>query len=188
MPRRPRARDRGQRGNTLIVAMIALTGLATLGALTISSVQGGITSTSSDSAHQIALYAAEAGVMVGMRYLNEPTYAYQSIANGGEGFGNIVRNKNGDPYELPGLPGNRVQPGQSGNIFSPGMKAWYDVHVKNNRTDPGYPNLTKYERDGRIVFTSIGYGPSGATATVEVEVEFDDPKNVFTILSWREIE
>ncbi len=189
--RRRRSRHR-QRGNAILVALIALTGLGTLGILTVSTVQGGLTSVTVDRGHAIALQAAESGVMVGMRYLSLPTYDYEPFPD--RGFSYVVVQGNSNPlidntYDLPGLPGNRAQPGASGNVFSPSMKAWYDVSVLNNRTDPGYLNGSDFEdTDGRIVFRATGYGPGRASARVEVEVKYLEPEERFVILSWREIQ
>jgi hypothetical protein len=197
LPRRAAARRRArtrdpQRGNTLVIALIARTGLATLGALTISTVEGGISSGTAERSHNIALYAAESGVMVGMRYLDEPTYSFVSPLppTNGAGFSYVVL-PGDNPYDLPGLPGNRRPPGHSENIFSPDLKAWYDVSVINNKTDPRYDQTTPADQedsDGRIVFISTGYGPNRATATLEVEVMYDDAANKYAILSWREVE
>jgi hypothetical protein len=201
---RPRWRFRNrQRGNTLIVALIALTGLATLGAITISSVEGGLSSGTADRSHHIALYAAESGVMAGMRYLDDPTFGFSQpeapldagpppvwapAPYSATGFSPIILSGD-NSYDLPGLPGNRRPPGHSENIFSPDLKAWYDVAVINNKTDPRYYDTTNFEdSDGRIVFISTGHGPGNATAILEVEVFYNDATNKYTILSWREIE
>jgi hypothetical protein len=173
------------------VTLIALTGLGTLGVITLTTVQSGISASSTDRARATALLAAESGVMVGMNYLNEPTYSFvHPSVPGGRGFSYVVLVGDNE-YDLPGLPGNRRLPGQPGNKFSPGMKAWYDVSVKNNQTDPNF-NLSvpaDYEdTDGRIVFLSTGHGPDHASVSLEVEVQFDDAQNRFAVLSWREVE
>ncbi|MBK7539212.1 MAG: hypothetical protein IPI49_28365, partial [Myxococcales bacterium] len=49
--------------------MIALTGLATLGSITVASVQGGVSTASADRFHAIAQYAAESGASAAMSYL-----------------------------------------------------------------------------------------------------------------------
>jgi len=65
-----RRRDR-ERGNSLVLAMIVLTALGALGALTVVSVQGGIASASSDRFHAIAVYAAESGGAAAMDFLRK---------------------------------------------------------------------------------------------------------------------
>lgn len=170
------------------MALIALTGLGTLGVITVLSVSGGATAASADRSHAVAVYAAESGLMVGMRYLGLPTFDYDDSASGRR-FSYVVLPGANNPYDLPGLPGNRALPGSSQNLFSPSMKAWYDVKVKNNPTDPNVNDTTDNEdSDGRIIFTSTGYGPSRATATLEAEVFYDESNERYVILSWREVE
>ncbi|MEZ4363916.1 MAG: hypothetical protein R3B48_27320 [Kofleriaceae bacterium] len=170
----------------MIVTLIALTGLATLGAITVSSVQGGITSATSEKAHAIAIYAAEAGAMSAMDYL-APVY---TLANH---FSYVTRLSNINPEVPPGLPGNEKLPGVAGNVFSPEMQAWYRVTVLNNPTDPNFDSAAaeaadQEDSDGRINLLSQGFGPDGATATLEVQLWFDEPNNRFVVLSWREVE
>ena len=61
----------GERGNSLVLATIALTGLVTLGTLTVLSVQGGMASTGQERFNSMALYAAESGAAVAMDYLRQ---------------------------------------------------------------------------------------------------------------------
>lgn len=185
-----RRRHRGQRGNALLVSLIALTGLGTLGIITVLSVSGGFSASTADRSHAIAVYAAESGITVGMRYLGLPTLDYDDTPSTGRRFSYILVPGKDNYYDLPGLPGNRMLPGNSQNLFSPSMKAWYDVRVKNNPTDPMINDTNDFEdSDGRIILTSTGYGPNRATATIEAELFYDEvPNERFVVLSWREVE
>ena len=58
-----------ERGNTLVLALIVLSALATLGELTILSVRGGIATTAGDRFHTMSLYAAESGAATAMDFL-----------------------------------------------------------------------------------------------------------------------
>jgi hypothetical protein len=151
-----------QRGTAMVVTLIALTGLGTLGTITMLSVEGGMTAAAADRSHAIAVYAAESGIMAGL---------HSVTPDAASGFTDLL---------LPGLTGNRVMPGGSGNAFSPSMQAWYDVELKASQSNP----------NGRVIFVSTGYGPNRATATIEAEVFFffDGLVNRYVILSWREVE
>lgn len=183
----------------MLVTLIALTGLGTLGLITVMSVQTGIAASSTDRAHAIALLAAESGAHVGIDYLRNQ--AYSSTA----WFSANIRANNFPAETPPALRGNERLPGQSGNVFSSQLRAWYRVTVFNNENDynfqedkGGYPK----DSDGRVFLESVGHGPNGATATVVVELQglpaptfvngvpSAAPANLngIAILSWREVE
>src|SRR5437762_1816408 len=66
MERKPRDR---QRGNSLVLALIVMSALATLGSLTVVSVQSSLKTSTNDRSQTIALYAAESGAAYAMDFL-----------------------------------------------------------------------------------------------------------------------
>src|SRR5215831_2001855 len=73
--RPPRPRRDPQRGNSLLLALTVMSALATLGSLTVVSMQSSIQLSTNDRAQAIALYAAESGAavtMVALRNLFDP--------------------------------------------------------------------------------------------------------------------
>lgn len=162
--RRPatRSAERHQRGNAMVIALIALTGLITLGSLTVLSVQGGLASSGHDRFQAIALYAAESGAAAGVDFLRK---TYDPLTY----WEQWVREPNVAPVHPTAIPGNLRPPGDAENLFSPGMQAWYDVAIVNNRNDAGY--ATGNDTDKRVIIRSTGYGPNGTVAIVEWEVQ-----------------
>jgi hypothetical protein len=114
----------------------------------------------SDRFRTIATYAAESGVAAGLAYLREQ---YTT----GTYWTSLVSPGNADPEMPEAVPGNGLRAGQGG-LFSDGSESWYEVTVLNNPTDPGFAAGT--DADGRLILRATGYGPTGATAIVEVEV------------------
>jgi hypothetical protein len=153
---------RAQRGNALLVSIIALTGLATLGNLTVVSVQGGVATASADRFHNVALYAAESGGAAAMEYL-------RGAVNSSTRYTTLITANNQAPKSPSAISGNGIKPGKSGNLFSADLGAWYEVQILNNRDDPGY--ATGSDDDAKVVIRAVGYGPGGATATLEWEVQ-----------------
>ncbi len=198
-----------QHGNALLVVLIALTGLGTLAVVTLTSVQSGISVTTSDRSQATALLAAESGAHAGIDFLRDLSYSQYNW------FSNNIRVNNINAETPSALRGNDQMPGQSGNIFSADMRAWYRVTIFNNETDPNFdgtnPGLPR-DSDGRVFLESVGFGPNRATATVIVELQGlpqptfslvpppPSPGGVLTIspppqfldgiaiLSWRQIE
>jgi hypothetical protein len=158
--RRIRPTRHRERGNSMLLAMIVLTALGTLCALTVVSVQGGIATTGNDRFHAIAVYAAESGGMAAMDFLRRNL----NLSTGWTAF---VSPSNTSPPQ-PGLAGNNQDVGTSGNLFSTDMPGWYSVQVLNNRTDSGF--TTGNDNDKRVVIRSTGYGPNGALAVLEWEI------------------
>lgn len=149
-----------QRGNALLLAMIVLTSLATLGSLTVVSVQGGIATSNNDRFHATAVYAAESGGAVAMDFLRKNV-------NLATGWGAYVSPNNQSPVK-PGIPGNNAVFGSPGNLFSQDVRGSYSVEIYNNRTDPGFAAGT--DSDARVIIRSTGYGPDGAIAILEWEI------------------
>jgi len=151
---------RTQRGNSMVLAMIVLSALGTLSALTVVSVQGSIATVGSDRFHAIAVYAAESGGAAAMDFLRKNV-------NLTTGWASYVSPNNGTAVQ-PNLPGNNQAPGAAGNLFSADMLGWYSVQLLNNRSDSGF--ATGADNDKRVVIRSTGYGPNGAVAVIEWEI------------------
>lgn len=144
----------------MLLAMIVLSALGTLSALTVVSVEGGIATTGSDRFHAIAVYAAESGGAAAMDFLRRtvsPTTGWTAY----------VSAKNANPSQ-PGLAGNNQAVGATGNLFSADIQGWYSVQILNNRNDSGY--ATGADNDKRVIIRSTGYGPNGAVAVVEWDI------------------
>jgi hypothetical protein len=157
-PQRP-VRNR-ERGNSLVLAMIVLAALGTLSALTVVSVKGGIATVGAERFHAIAVYSAESGGSAAMDYLRKNV----NLATGWKSY---VSPANANPPQ-PNLPGNNQANGAAGNLFSADVQGWYSVQILNNRDDSGF--TTGDDNDKRVVIRSTGYGPNGAIAVIEWEI------------------
>jgi hypothetical protein len=164
-----------QRGNTLLLAMIVLSALATLGSLTVVSVQGSFKASTHDRSQAVAMLAAESGIAVAMDYLRTrfdtgPTAVKWSA---------FVVPGAGQPFTLSNaateMPSNGALPLSTNNLFAPDQNASYSVVVFNNPTDPSLGNPgdipNNNDSDGRIIIQSAGRGPQGSLAIIEVEVK-----------------
>ena len=128
-----------ERGNALLVALIALTGLIAIASLTVMSVQGSIATSSADRFSAIALYAAESGAASAMDYLRKNININQNANPPVKTFPkDFVSAGNASPPVLPDIPGNNAQPGDPGNLFRSSMNAWFTVDLLNNRGDAGF--------------------------------------------------
>jgi hypothetical protein len=156
----PRQARHRERGNTLMLAMIVLGALGVLSALTVVSVQSGISTVGNDRFHTIAVYAAESGGAAAMDFLRKNV-------NLTTGWKTYVSPSNASPQQ-PNLPGNNQQNGAAGNLFSSDIMGWYSVTILNNRGDTGF--ATGDDNDKRVVIRSTGYGPNGAVAVIEWEI------------------
>jgi len=144
-----------------MIATIALTGLVTLGSLTVLSVQGGMSAAGHDRHTSSALYAAESGAAAAMDYLRHNVDA----ADKWSGF---VEPSNTSPQSPGDIVGNGVLPGYAGNLFAADVNAWYEVEILNNLDDNGF--VAGDDTDGRVIIRSTGHGPDGAVAQVEWSV------------------
>jgi Tfp pilus assembly protein PilX len=162
-------RDR-QRGNSLLLALIVLSALATIGGLTVVSMQSSLKTATSDRAQSIALYAAESGAAAMMRVLRMDTSFDHD-----HGWSRFVKRRNEDitPVNTADLPSNGALPGDPNNPFSADQNAWYTVSIYNNRDDKNYDSgdATDQDFDGRVIIRSTGTGPQGSVAIVEWEVQ-----------------
>jgi hypothetical protein len=144
----------------LVLAMIVLTALGSLSALTVVTVQGGIATAGNERFHAIAVYSAESGGMAAMDFL-------RSNINLSTGWTAYVSPSNSSPQQ-PSFAGNNQDVGTSGNVFSSDILGWYSVQILNNRSDSGF--AAGADNDKRVVIRSTGYGPNGAVAVVEWEI------------------
>jgi hypothetical protein len=174
LPRR--ARD-PERGNSLLLALIVLSALATLGTLTVVSVQSSLKTSTNDRSQSIALYAAESGAAVAMDMLRAPG-AYDP-ADPGTGWSQFVKQNNAGvvPLTTAQLPSNGAQPGTPNNLFTSDLSAWYSVEIYNNRYDPWFSQPPPNDGDGIVIIRSTGHGPQGSLAIVEWTVQrIGDPQ------------
>jgi len=168
-----RSPRRRQRGAALLLAMIAITALLTLGALTVLTVQVEHQSGGSGRFEQQALYVAESGAYAGIDFLRTNCQTLDL-------FSQFLSPDNAVIQEPTGILGNKVMPGASGNPFgSTNTALWYEVQIKNNESDtgfhggvcPGAPGNAGPDCDGIVVLRSTGHGQDQSVATVEVTVQ-----------------
>ncbi|HEU4733702.1 MAG TPA: hypothetical protein VFT22_37680 [Kofleriaceae bacterium] len=188
-------RDR-QRGNSMVLALIVMSALATLGSLTVVSVQSSLKASTSDRTQAMAIYAAESGAACAMEFLrqnrklNWPQYL--------EGGATPV-----PVWPDPAFLCNHALPGQEGNPFDLDQNAWFEIRFVNNRDDPsGSPTA---DSDQQVIIRSTGHGPQGSVAVLEWEVKMinlppppppppafdpnvDDASVGFTLLGWRVVD
>jgi hypothetical protein len=175
-----RAPRQHQRGNTLLLAMIVLSALATLGSLTVVSVQGSFKASTHDRAQTIAMLAAESGAAVAMDFLRtryDAATQWSAFVNPNnnpdpddvnQNPGRLLREmpSNGDPPLDPPPP-----PNPANNQFTADQNAWYGVVILNNRNDPNFAAAGDNDADGRVIIQSTGHGPQGSLAIIEVEIK-----------------
>jgi len=180
----PKARQ-GQRGSVTVVTMVVMVSLITLGGMSLIAVKNSVTTAADARFANIALYAAESGVAVGVDFLRAK-YAFGAGASGGWNQWVVPLN---DPSQLMypdpdndsihgGIAGNRAKPGQVGpnpggsqpnpNLLDPTLNAWYEVAILNNTGDPEF--AAGNDRDGRIKLLITGHGPNGARSVIQVEL------------------
>lgn len=139
-----------------MLALIIMSALGTLSMLTVAGVKGGQKTAGTDRFHAIATYAAESGGAAAMVYL-------RSVVDSTTGFTAVLTGGAAD------IVGNDKEPGVTGNPFSASMLAYYHVEILNNRGDSGYATTT--DTDKRVIIRSTGYGPDGAVAIIEWDVQ-----------------
>jgi len=172
--RPPRPPRDPQRGNSLLLALIVMSALATLGSLTVVSMQSSIQMSTNDRAQAIALYAAESGAAVAMDFLRK---------NFDPGIGNISTSwgqflKDGNTLPLVDMsafiPSSDARPGDvaNRNLFSGDQNAWFHIDLLNNRDDAGFLSAQgNNDTDAIVIIRSTGHGPQGNLAIVEWTVQ-----------------
>jgi Tfp pilus assembly protein PilX len=157
-------RDR-QRGNSLLLALVVLSALATLGSLTVVSVQSSLKTSTNDRSQTVAMYAAESGAAAAMDYLRQhlsPVKAWSRYVH-----------PNNNPIETlgaPDLPASGALPGTPDNLFSADQNAWFSVEILNNRNDPNFNAANDNDADAQVIIRSTGHGPQGSVAIIEWEI------------------
>ena len=149
-----------QRGNSLLLALIVMSSLATLGSLTVVSVQSSLKASTNDRAGSIAMYAAESGIALTVEFLRTNWAAPGS-------WGAYVEPDNSVTV-LPAFPSNGALPGAADNPFGADQNAWFQVETLNNRSDTGYG--AGNDDDDQIVLRATGHGPQGSVAIIECEI------------------
>jgi len=154
-----------QRGNSLLLALIVMSSLATLGSLTVVSVQSSLKASTTDRAQTVASYAAESGAAAAMDHL-------RGSFSDATGWGAEV-SAGGAPLLLAGLASNNKPPGDLASILSADMNASFTVELINNLSDPGYNSGSPATRDqdSIVIIRSTGHGPQGSLAVIEWEVQ-----------------
>jgi hypothetical protein len=157
-----------------------MSALATLGSLTVVSVQSSLKTSTSDRAAAIAMYAAESGAAVAMDYLRSLKVPPGPLASG---FWDprLSPAPPGNPVPLP-FPSNGALPGSPNYLLDPLLNASYSVVLFNNREAP--PGGPLNDRDWRLIIRSTGSGPQGSVAILEWEVEMTDSSRPFVLLGF----
>lgn len=177
--RPPRPRRDPQRGNSLLLALIVMSALATLGSLTVVSMQSSIQMSTNDRAQTIALYAAESGAAVAVDFLRrvfDPHWPTGTLGTISTSWGHYLKEGNTLPLvDMSAfIPSSDARPGDPGgnNLFGADQQAWFHLDLLNNRDDPGFLSATdNNDNDGIVTIRSTGHGPQGSVAIVEWTVQ-----------------
>jgi len=173
--RSPRPPRDPERGNSLLLALIVMSALATLGSLTVVSMQSSIQMSTNDRAQTIAMYAAESGAAVAMDFLRKN---FSVTGNLSTSWGQYLKDGNTAPLvDMSAfIPSSDARPGSTDpahpNLFGPDQRAWYHIELLNNRDDPSFLAAQgTNDNDGIVIIRSTGHGPSGSLAIIEWEVQ-----------------
>lgn len=172
--RPPRPRRDPERGNSLLLALIVMSALATLGSLTVVSMQSSIQMSTNDRAQTIALYAAESGAAVTMAALRNLFNPSPPPPNTWTTWSTYVTPNNSAPFPpiTPLVPSSGAVPGTPQNLFDRDQNAWYEIRLLNNRDDPSFgTGAGTNDTDGIVIIRSTGHGPQGSLAIVEWTVQ-----------------
>jgi Tfp pilus assembly protein PilX len=169
--RSPRPARDPQRGNSLLLALIVMSALATLGSLTVVSMQSSIQMSTNERAEAIALYAAESGAAVAMDALRKN---FDVDPAGKTTWSRYVVSRNEAPFANLStlIPSSGARPGDPNHLLGPDQNAWYEIVLLNNRDDDAFGTGTgANETDGKIIIRSTGHGPQGSLAIIECEIQ-----------------
>jgi len=163
----------GERGATLIVALIAVVALLGIGMVTMLTVRSDTVASGADRFQQVAMYAAESGAAAGVDFLrnNCSTSASSPL------YSALVEPNNVAPQSPGSIVGNSQQPGQTQNPFTASPNTWYQVVVLNNPDDTGY--VAGDDKDGVVILRSTGYGPNETRVTIELQVRLPECISTF---------
>jgi hypothetical protein len=179
--RPPRPPRDPERGNSLLLALIVMSALATLGSLTVVSMQSSIQLSTNDRAQTIALYAAESGAAVAMDFLRRNFDASGNAPfSGATSWSAYCTANNQLPLANMStvIPSSDALPGTPNNLLDlpdPSKRdqnAWFHIDILNNRSDQSFANNTpNCDTDGILIIRSTGRGPQGSLAIIEWEVQ-----------------
>lgn len=155
----------------MLLALIVMSALATLGSLTVVSMQSSIQLSTNDRAQTIAMYAAESGAAVAMDFLRKN---FDIDPAGKTTWSTYVVSLNQAPLvdmSTP-IPSSGARPGSPNNLFDPDQNAWFEIVLLNNPDDPAFRVGTgANETDGKVIIRSTGHGPQGSLAIIEWEIQ-----------------
>ncbi|MBL4635000.1 MAG: hypothetical protein JKY56_14095 [Kofleriaceae bacterium] len=150
-----RSNARGQRGSVMVIAMVTLSGLLAVAALTLVKVKRGVNASTQARFQSMALFAAESGIAAGMDYLR--------ANNASNNFTAIL---NSTPTGATGIAGNTILSGQTGSLFSSDVEMSYTVSILNNTDDPSF--ATGVDSDNIVILHVVGRGPGTSMVVLEV--------------------
>jgi Tfp pilus assembly protein PilX len=164
-----------QRGNSLLLALIVMSALATLGSLTVVSVQSSLKTSTNDRSDTVARYAAESGAAIAMDFLRTQRSDDWSM---------YLTAGNAPPLLPLPFPSNGTLPGTPNNPFSADQNAWFLVEALNNRNDLTF--ASNRDSDKQLILRATGHGPQGSVAVVEWEIRWEDklPNQPLILLGW----
>ena len=172
--RSPRPPRDPERGNSLLLALIVMSALATLGSITVVSMQSSIQMSTNDRAQTIAMYAAESGAAVAMDYLRKIF-----VADGSQAYTswNFCTANNDALVDMSSkITSSDVRPGTGTPahpyLFGDDQNAWFHIDLLNNRNDEGFKNnYPNCDNDGIVIIRSTGHGPGGSLAIIEWTIQ-----------------
>ena len=165
-------RDR-QRGNSLVLALIVMSALATLGSLTVVSVQSSLKASTNDRSQAVALYAAESGAAYAMDFLRSLPVGTDWSQYLSDATTTAILPVSPDPL----FPTNHALPGSGDNPFSVDQNAWFEIQFFNDHSET--PASPPKDSDHRVIIRSTGHGPQESIAVVEWEVRMYTPPGPF---------
>lgn len=174
--RPPRPPRNPQRGNSLLLALIVMSALATLGSFTVVSMQSSLQLSTNDRAQAIAMYAAESGAAVAMDFLRKNFDASGTFPfSGATSWSAYCTANNQSLMDMSTvIPSSDALPGDVAgrNLFDRDQNAWFHIDILNNRSDESYTNNTpNCDSDGILIIRSTGHGPQGSLAIIEWEIQ-----------------
>ncbi len=150
-----RSNPRGQRGSVMVIAMVTLSGLLAVAALTLVKVKRGLNASTQARFQSMALFAAESGIAAGMEYLR--------ANNASSNFTAILDTT---PIGSTGIAGNTILSGQPNSLFSSDVEMSFTVSILNNTDDPSF--ATGVDSDNIVILHVIGRGPGNSMVVLEV--------------------
>ncbi len=150
-----RSNARGQRGSVMVIAMVTLSGLLAVAALTLVKVKRGLNASSQARFQSMALFAAESGIAAGMEYLRGN--------NVGSNFTAVLDTT---PTGSTGIAGNTILSGQTNSLFSSDVEMSFTASILNNTDDPSF--AIGVDSDNIVVLHVVGRGPGNSMVVLDV--------------------